>query len=77
MAQLLSDGFVEPQNKAAFRRNGLPLLASLRAVLGQVRSTFDVRFAMDHGRIVIANLGKGFIGEDYLAHCWRPSFNWR
>ena len=36
----------------------------LRNILGQVRSTFDLRFMMDNRRIFIANLSKGKIGED-------------
>ncbi len=36
----------------------------LRHVLGQVRSTFDTRFVMDKGRILIANLSKGRLGAD-------------
>ena len=36
----------------------------MRHVLGQVASTFDPRFMMDHGRILIANLSKGRLGED-------------
>ena len=36
----------------------------MRHVLGQVHSTFDPRFMMDRGRILIANLSKGRIGED-------------
>jgi hypothetical protein len=36
----------------------------MRHVLGQVASTFDPRFMMDNGRILIANLSKGRLGED-------------
>jgi len=36
----------------------------LRNILGQVRSTLDARFMMDDGRIFIANLAKGKLGED-------------
>jgi len=36
----------------------------LRNVLGQVRSGIDARFMMDNGRILIANLSKGRLGED-------------
>jgi len=36
----------------------------MRHVLGQVSSTFDPRFMMDRGRILIANLSKGKLGED-------------
>jgi type IV secretory pathway TraG/TraD family ATPase VirD4 len=37
---------------------------ALRNCLGQTRKTFDIRFMMDDGRILIANLSKGRIGED-------------
>jgi len=37
---------------------------SLRNVLGQVRSRFDARYMMDKGRIFIADLSKGKLGED-------------
>jgi hypothetical protein len=36
----------------------------LRNILGQVKSRFDVRSLMDNGKIFIANLSKGKIGED-------------
>lgn len=36
----------------------------LRNVLGQVRRKIDMRFMMDKGRIFIANLAKGKLGED-------------
>jgi hypothetical protein len=36
----------------------------MRHVLGQVSSTFDPRFMMDRGRILIANLSKGRLGAD-------------
>jgi hypothetical protein len=36
----------------------------MRHILGQVTSTFDPRFMMDNGRILIANLSKGRLGED-------------
>jgi len=42
----------------------LLLSPQLRNVLGQVRSTLDARFMMDEGRIFIANLSKGRLGED-------------
>jgi hypothetical protein len=35
-----------------------------RNVLGQVKSKMDARFMMDNGRIFIANLAKGKLGED-------------
>ncbi|MFC1616483.1 type IV secretory system conjugative DNA transfer family protein [Patescibacteria group bacterium] len=39
----------------------------IRNVVGQVKSTVDIRFAMDKGKIVIINLSKGKIGEDNSA----------
>lgn len=36
----------------------------LRAILGQSQSTLDLRRVLDDGRIFIANLSKGKIGED-------------
>jgi len=36
----------------------------LRAVVGQTRSGFDFRWAMDTGKIVLCNLSKGALGED-------------
>lgn len=39
----------------------------LRNIIGQVTSTLDVRHAMDSGKIILANLSKGNIGEDESA----------
>ncbi|MBI5414159.1 type IV secretion system DNA-binding domain-containing protein [Candidatus Peregrinibacteria bacterium] len=36
----------------------------LRNILGQVKSKFHIRWAMDKGKILIVNLSKGKIGED-------------
>ena len=36
----------------------------IRNILGQVRRKIDPRFMMDNRRIFIANLSKGFLGED-------------
>lgn len=36
----------------------------IRNIVGQPKSTLDIRFAMDKGKIVIVNLSKGKIGED-------------
>lgn len=36
----------------------------IRNIMGQPKSTLDLRFAMDKGKIVIVNLSKGKIGED-------------
>ena len=38
--------------------------APIRNIVGQVKSKIDLRFMMDDGRILIANLSKGKIGED-------------
>ncbi|QQR84273.1 type IV secretion system DNA-binding domain-containing protein [Candidatus Peregrinibacteria bacterium] len=37
---------------------------TMRNILGQVKSTVNIRFMMDTGKIVIVNLSKGKIGED-------------
>jgi hypothetical protein len=39
--------------------------APMRNVFGQAKSRFDAGFLMDRGRIMIADLSKGVIGEDY------------
>jgi hypothetical protein len=39
----------------------------IRNILGQTRSSIDVRKAMDEGKILIVNLSKGKIGEDNSA----------
>jgi hypothetical protein len=36
----------------------------IRNIVGQPKSTIDLRFAMDRGKIIIVNLSKGKIGED-------------
>ncbi len=36
----------------------------IRNILGQPKSAVDLRFAMDHKKIVVVNLSKGKIGED-------------
>ncbi len=36
----------------------------LRSILGQTKSTLDLRAVMDDGRILICNLSKGRVGED-------------
>ena len=36
----------------------------IRNIIGQPKSTFDVRQIMDEGKILIVNLSKGLIGED-------------
>ena len=37
---------------------------SVRAIIGQPRSSFDFRWMMDHRKILLADLSKGAIGED-------------
>ncbi len=39
----------------------------IRNILGQTKSSIDLRFAMDKGKIIIVNLSKGKIGEDNSA----------
>jgi hypothetical protein len=39
--------------------------APIRNVFGQARNRFDAGFLMDHGRVMIADLAKGVIGEDH------------
>ena len=39
--------------------------APMRNILGQPKSRFDTAFLMDRGRIMIADLAKGVVGEDY------------
>ena len=36
----------------------------IRNIIGQPKSTFDIRKMMDEGKILIVNLSKGLIGED-------------
>ena len=36
----------------------------IRNIVGQPKSSLDIRFAMDSGKIIIVNLSKGKIGED-------------
>ena len=42
----------------------LLMAAPLRNILGQVKSTISIPFVMERGRIFIANLSKGLLGED-------------
>ena len=39
----------------------------IRNIVGQTKSMLDLRFAMDSGKILIANLSKGKLGEDNSA----------
>jgi len=39
----------------------------IRNIIGQPKSTFDIRKIMDDGKILIVNLSKGLIGEDNAA----------
>ncbi len=39
----------------------------IRNIIGQPKSTFDIREIMDQGKILIVNLSKGLIGEDNAA----------
>jgi len=58
--RFLSEAISPVQNKVGT----LLMSPVMRNIVGQVRSTFDARFMMDRGRILIANLGKGRLGED-------------
>lgn len=39
----------------------------IRNIIGQPKSTFDIRNIMDEGKILVVNLSKGLIGEDNAA----------
>jgi hypothetical protein len=47
--------------------NQLLTAPQLRNILGQVKSGIDARFMMDNGRIFIADVSKGRLGEDKAA----------
>lgn len=58
--RFMQDAIAPIQNKV-----GQLLMSPVtRNILGQVTSTIDARFMMDHGRIFVANLSKGRLGED-------------
>src|SRR5690606_37825532 len=38
-----------------------------RNIIGQPKSTFNIREAMDNGKILIVNLSRGLVGEDNAA----------
>ena len=48
------------QNKIGQLLTGAPL----RNIVGQAKSTIDLRFIMDSGKILLVNLSKGKMGED-------------
>ena len=65
--------FYEVQNDRLREESIAPLLNKvskfitnplLRGVIGQTRSSFDFRWAMDTGKIILCNLSKGALGED-------------
>jgi hypothetical protein len=65
--------FYELQNDRLREESIAPLLNKvskftvnplLRAVIGQTTSSFDFRWAMDAGKIILCNLSKGAAGED-------------
>lgn len=62
-AWLRSEAISPILNKMGQFLTNLPL----RNIVGQKDNTFSLRKAMDEGRIVIANLSKGAIGEDNCA----------
>lgn len=39
----------------------------IRNIVGQTKSTFNIREAMDNGKIMIVNLSRGLVGEDNAA----------
>lgn len=58
--RFLQEAIAPIQNKVG----QLLMAPPLRNILGQVRSTIDPRFMIDDGRIIIANLAKGRLGEE-------------
>jgi len=58
--RLLAEVIAPLQNKVG----QLVMSPLMRNVLGQVKSRIDPRFIMDRGKIFIANLAKGRLGED-------------
>lgn len=65
--------FYEQQNDRLREESIAPLLNKvskfitnplLRAVVGQTQSSFDFRWLMDSGKILLCNLSKGALGED-------------
>lgn len=58
--RFLAETIAPIQNKVG----QLLMAAPLRNVFGQVRNKIEPRFIMDNGRIFIANLAKGRLGED-------------
>jgi hypothetical protein len=65
--------FYETQNDRLREESIAPILNKvskfitnplLRAVIGQTRSSFDFRWAMDNKKIILCNLSKGALGED-------------
>jgi hypothetical protein len=65
--------FYELQNDRLREESIAPLLNKvskfitnplLRAVIGQTTSSFDFRWAMDNGKILLCDLSKGALGED-------------
>jgi hypothetical protein len=58
--RFLAETIAPIQNKVG----QLLMAAPLRNVFGQVKNKIDPRFIMDNGRIFIANLAKGRLGED-------------
>lgn len=71
--RFLQEAIAPIQNKVG----QLLMAPELRNIVGQVRSRIDARFMMDNGRIFIANLSKGKIGEDkanLLGALWVTQF---
>jgi hypothetical protein len=58
--RFLREAIAPIQNKVG----QLLMAPPIRNIFGQVKGRFDARFTMDRGRIFIANLSKGLIGDD-------------
>lgn len=50
----------------------------IRNIIGQPKSTFNIRQMMDEGKVLVVNLSKGLIGKTMppsSAPLWSPRFN--
>ncbi|NTW62145.1 type IV secretory system conjugative DNA transfer family protein [Candidatus Saccharibacteria bacterium] len=60
-----SDKFVAESISAVLNKVGaFTANPVIRNIIGQPKSTFDIRQIMDEGKILVVNLSKGLIGED-------------
>ena len=63
MTSFVAEAIAPVLNKVgAFTANPI-----IRNIIGQPKSTFNIRQIMDEGKILIVNLSKGLIGEDNAA----------